>query len=175
MHRGLALSRELLWRGIGKGVNSYSHTELCLFLIHTGNSLLLPALSYSENLNHGIQQGFLNYKANRNLKISWVYTAKEISTRLSDGRLRCHCQTFTEVVAERENLTFLFNCFRHSLFYLFWNRMIYSLVWKQILMFFFFFYKAKDMFYRARYDVVGGGTSAGQCWDIHPCCDYIKR
>jgi hypothetical protein len=70
MHRGLALSRELLWRGIGKGVNSYSHTELCLFLIHTGNSLLLPALSYSENTNLRSQQGFLNYKANRNLKIS---------------------------------------------------------------------------------------------------------
>jgi hypothetical protein len=38
------------------------------------------------------------------------------------------------------------------------------------------FYKAKDMFYRASYDVVGGSASAGPCCVIikRPCCDYKK-
>ena len=137
MYRQLALSSELLWRGLGKGANRYSHTELCLFLINTGNSLLLPALSYSENLNHGSQQDFLNYKANRDYKINWAYTVKAISTRLSDGRFGSHCQAFTEVAHSCRKRIFLLlfkNCFWHSLFYLLWNRVVFSLVWKQILM-----------------------------------------
>lgn len=78
---------------------------------------------------------------------------------LSDGRLGCHQQAFRGVAhgCRKKNLIFLNNCFKHGLFLslLKYNDISFGLKADTDV-----FYKAKDMFYRACYGVVGQGNNS---------------